>query len=79
MTYMDMQAKYARPLQLYVIGLDELASAGRTNEVHHACKTFMSYPTLSWREQDVSNFTSLACDTYDKGEAPDVTTMTNRP
>jgi hypothetical protein len=78
-TYMDMQAMYARPLQLYIIGLDELASAGRTNEVHKACQTFMRYPTLSWRDNDVSNFTSFSCDTYDKAEASRATSATNRP
>ena len=77
--YMDMQAKYARQLQLFVCGLDELASAGRTNEIHQAYKTFMSYPTLSWREEDISNFTRLACDTYDKAEVSRRMTTTNRP
>ncbi len=77
--YSDMQEAYARRLQFFVIGLDGLAEAGRTNEIHQACKTFMTYPTLSMSEEDVSNFNRLAFDTYGKSTESETTSTTNRP
>ena len=79
MAHVDMQAKYARPLYFYVAGLDGLATAGRTNEIHQACNTFMTNPTLSMRWEDVSNFTCLAFDTFGKSTESEMTSKTNKP
>ena len=69
-TYIHIQDNYSRRLYWYVQGLDGLALEGRTNEIHQACSNFMTLSILSSREEEVSNFNSLALETAELSEEP---------
>jgi hypothetical protein len=58
--------------------LNQLAVAGRTNDIHQACEEFEREFVISSREEDVSNFNSLAMDTFEKSELQ-TTSTTNKP
>lgn len=77
MAYFDIQEKYGRRLHIYIAGLDQMAIAGRTNDIDRACKRFGKDFFLSYEESAVSNFNDLACDTFDSSESQMTNTIHN--
>ena len=77
--YSKIGENYTRRLNFFVAGLDNLALQGRTNEIHQACEKFGGSFALSPDQNAVSNFNSLALDTYDLSTEPAMAATTNKP
>jgi hypothetical protein len=77
--YSQIQENYHRRLNFFIDGMYGLAMEGRTNEIHQAYTKYYQTFVFSSRAEDISNFNSLALDTYDLSTEPATAATTNKP